>query len=121
MHTCAHACHGLPLVRDTSCDVDRKPATPTTERRLSFFPSPVPLLPLSATFSLVKHQRIRYQVTYQMKIIVTAMFAVTLLGQQLNTQKWVSLFFLMAGVVLVQLPAGAVEGELKVLTSCDLS
>ena len=56
-----------------------------------------------------------------MKIIVTAMFAVTLLGQQLNTQKWVSLFFLMAGVVLVQLPAGAVEGELKVLTSCDLS
>ena len=45
----------------------------------------------------------KYQITYQLKILITAMFAVLLLGQKLNARKWLSLIFLVIGVVLVQL------------------
>ncbi|KAK7082777.1 hypothetical protein SK128_016491 [Halocaridina rubra] len=44
-----------------------------------------------------------YQVTYQMKILTTAMFAVIILRKQLKTLQWLALVLLTAGVALVQL------------------
>ncbi|KAK9763466.1 hypothetical protein K7432_009817 [Basidiobolus ranarum] len=46
-----------------------------------------------------------FQITYQMKILTTALFSVILLGKRLSRQKWFSLILLMVGVILVQLPA----------------
>ncbi|ORY05521.1 nucleotide-sugar transporter [Basidiobolus meristosporus CBS 931.73] len=46
-----------------------------------------------------------FQITYQMKILSTALFSVILLGKRLSRNKWVSLVLLMVGVILVQLPA----------------
>ncbi|KAK9679125.1 Nucleotide-sugar transporter [Popillia japonica] len=43
------------------------------------------------------------QVTYQMKILTTAMFAVIILNKQLLKTQWFSLVTLVLGVVLVQL------------------
>lgn len=45
-----------------------------------------------------------YQVTYQLKILTTALFSVVMLGKQLNSYKWASLVILMLGVSLVQWP-----------------
>jgi len=44
-----------------------------------------------------------YQITYQLKILTTAMFAVTMLGKKLIPTQWFSLVILIAGVALVQL------------------
>lgn len=46
------------------------------------------------------------QVTYQLKILTTALFSVSMLAKQLGFYQWLSLLFLMAGVTLVQVPAG---------------
>ncbi|EJW70253.1 hypothetical protein WUBG_18839, partial [Wuchereria bancrofti] len=43
-------------------------------------------------------------VTYQLKILTTALFSVALLGKKLNSQKWISLLLLTVGIALVQLP-----------------
>lgn len=43
-----------------------------------------------------------YQVTYQLKIITTALFSVWLLNKKLDSLKWASLVILMAGVCLIQ-------------------
>ncbi|RNA29522.1 UDP-N-acetylglucosamine transporter [Brachionus plicatilis] len=45
-----------------------------------------------------------YQVTYQLKILTTALFSVLMLGKKLDSLKWISLIILMAGVSLVQWP-----------------
>ncbi|XP_063076563.1 UDP-N-acetylglucosamine transporter-like [Engraulis encrasicolus] len=45
-----------------------------------------------------------YQVTYQLRILTTALFSVCLLGKKLGLFQWLSLLILMAGVVLVQWP-----------------
>jgi len=45
-----------------------------------------------------------YQVTYQLKILTTALFSVCMLKKQLNPMKWFSLLVLMFGVILVQWP-----------------
>merc|ERR1712172_137772 len=44
-----------------------------------------------------------YQITYQLKILTTAMFAVTMLGKRLLPTQWFSLVLLVAGVAMVQL------------------
>uniref|UniRef100_A0A667ZLN8 Solute carrier family 35 member A3b n=1 Tax=Myripristis murdjan TaxID=586833 RepID=A0A667ZLN8_9TELE len=69
-----------------------------------------------------------YQVTYQLKILTTALFSVTMLGKRLGCNQWLSLLILMAGVALVQsadasqqtsLSAGfQFVGLMAVLTAC---
>jgi len=44
-----------------------------------------------------------YQITYQLKILTTAMFAVTMLGKKLISTQWLSLVMLVIGVAAVQL------------------
>ncbi|KAJ1520269.1 hypothetical protein ONE63_004473 [Megalurothrips usitatus] len=44
-----------------------------------------------------------YQVTYQLKILTTAMFAVTMMRRKLLSTQWISLVTLVCGVILVQL------------------
>lgn len=48
-----------------------------------------------------------FQVTYQLKILTTAIFSVTMLGHTLGLRKWSSLLLLMAGVAIVQIPASS--------------
>jgi UDP-sugar transporter A1/2/3 len=43
-----------------------------------------------------------YQVTYQLKILTTALFSVLMLGKKLDSIKWISLVLLMMGVSFVQ-------------------
>ena len=45
---------------------------------------------------------VTYQVTYQLKILTTALFSVLMLGKKLDSFKWISLIILMFGVSLVQ-------------------
>ena len=47
-----------------------------------------------------------FQVTYQLKIIVTAIFSVLILGRSLSARKWIALLLLMAGVAIVSLSHG---------------
>lgn len=54
-----------------------------------------------------------YQVTYQLKILTTAIFAVIMLRKRLLTTQWGSLFILVCGVALVQLSQG---GETRVIS-----
>jgi UDP-sugar transporter A1/2/3 len=44
-----------------------------------------------------------FQVTYQLKILTTAIFSITMLKRTLTVKKWISLVFLMAGVAVVSL------------------
>jgi len=75
-----------------------------------------------------------YQITYQLKILTTAIFAVTMLNKKLISTQWLSLLTLVAGVAMVQLSdvketksaANAAEqskflGFSAALTACMLS
>ena len=44
-----------------------------------------------------------FQITYQVKTLLTALFSVALLGKTLTRMQWLSQLLLMAGIVLVQL------------------
>lgn len=50
-----------------------------------------------------------YQVTYQLKILTTAMFAVVILRKKLLTTQWGALVLLLLGVILVQLAQTVTE------------
>ncbi|EDQ85857.1 uncharacterized protein MONBRDRAFT_34027 [Monosiga brevicollis MX1] len=52
-----------------------------------------------------------YQVTYQLKILTTAIFSVIMLGRSLNMYQWLSLVLLMGGVALVQMPSSSDEED----------
>ncbi|KAJ0011745.1 hypothetical protein NQD34_012720 [Periophthalmus magnuspinnatus] len=57
-----------------------------------------------------------YQVTYQLKILTTALFSISMLGKKLGFYQWLSLLILMAGVTLVQWPTESIgDSEQKVL------
>ncbi|XP_071347847.1 solute carrier family 35 member A3b [Trachinotus anak] len=59
-----------------------------------------------------------YQVTYQLKILTTALFSVSMLGRRLSLYQWLSLLLLMAGVTLVQWPTESEgDSEHKVLST----
>ncbi|KAF6765279.1 nucleotide-sugar transporter-domain-containing protein [Ephemerocybe angulata] len=47
-----------------------------------------------------------FQVTYQMKILTTAIFSVILLRKRLSSTQWFSLFCLAIGVAIIQIQAG---------------
>lgn len=57
-----------------------------------------------------------YQVTYQLKILTTALFAVGMLGKRLIPTQWGALVVLVGGVALVQLAQG---GEATVAATKD--
>uniref|UniRef100_A0A8C6YYA7 Solute carrier family 35 member A3 n=1 Tax=Nothoprocta perdicaria TaxID=30464 RepID=A0A8C6YYA7_NOTPE len=46
-----------------------------------------------------------YQVTYQLKILTTALFSVFMLSKKLGVYQWLSLVILMTGVAFVQWPS----------------
>merc|ERR1719277_2169373 len=48
-----------------------------------------------------------YQVTYQLKILSTAILSVVILRKSLGPTKWCSLFLLTGGVAVIQLPGGS--------------
>lgn len=48
---------------------------------------------------------VTFQVTYQFKILPTAIFSVVLLKRSLTSRQWISLALLMIGVCIVQIPA----------------
>lgn len=73
-----------------------------------------------------------FSVTYQLKIITTAIFSVTLLRRQLSFMKWISLLLLTFGIAVVQLPSGDAQpttsldmnrsiGLLAVVCACTIS
>ncbi|KAK9759138.1 hypothetical protein K7432_017815 [Basidiobolus ranarum] len=73
-----------------------------------------------------------FQVTYQLKILTTALFSVLILGRRLTPKKWVSLLLLTLGVILVktssqksqespEFNAQRTLGFLAVLSACVLS
>ncbi|BGP14015.1 hypothetical protein JCM10213_005600 [Rhodosporidiobolus nylandii] len=51
-----------------------------------------------------------FQVTYNLKILTTALFSVVLLRRRLSAKKWFALLFLAAGVGVVQLQSTAASG-----------
>uniref|UniRef100_A0A0M3I7W8 UDP-N-acetylglucosamine transporter n=1 Tax=Ascaris lumbricoides TaxID=6252 RepID=A0A0M3I7W8_ASCLU len=63
---------------------------------------------------------IRFEVTYQLKILTTAFFSVTMLNKKLNGIKWISLIMLTAGVALVQLPSDSKNPKAKETTSFSI-
>jgi UDP-sugar transporter A1/2/3 len=46
-----------------------------------------------------------FQVTYQLKILSTALFSVAMLGRSLSLRKWAALVLLTLGVAIVQMPS----------------
>lgn len=55
------------------------------------------------------------QITYQLKILTTALFSVLLLRRKLSARKWASLLLLAAGVTFVQVPLATLAADLESL------
>jgi UDP-galactose transporter len=60
-----------------------------------------------------------FQVTYQLKILTTAIFSVIMLGRVLSVKKWAALGLLMAGVAIVQLPPYVPEAAAEVSKAAE--
>ncbi|XP_049621715.1 UDP-N-acetylglucosamine transporter [Suncus etruscus] len=58
-----------------------------------------------------------YQVTYQLKILTTALFSVSMLSKKLGVYQWLSLIILMTGVAFVQWPSDSQELDSKDATA----
>ncbi|EDO34876.1 predicted protein [Nematostella vectensis] len=58
-----------------------------------------------------------YQVTYQLKILTTALFSVAMLSKKLSSIKWFALILLMAGVAAIQWPSGENKSSRKDLST----
>ena len=54
-----------------------------------------------------------FQITYQIKTLLTALFSVALLGKTLTRIQWISQLALMAGIVLVQLADASASKSVK--------
>lgn len=54
---------------------------------------------------------VHFQILYQLKILTTALFSVTMLGRALSPKRWIALVLLTLGVAVVQLPAGGPAGN----------
>lgn len=61
-----------------------------------------------------------FQVTYQLKILTTAFFSVTMLRRSLNRNQWISLFLLTLGIALVQISPEAFSSFFQVIVSIIL-
>ncbi|RDL39660.1 uncharacterized protein BP5553_04000 [Venustampulla echinocandica] len=48
---------------------------------------------------------VHFQILYQLKILTTAIFSVTMLGRALSSKRWIALVLLTVGVAVVQLPS----------------
>ena len=82
--------------------------------------------------ALSKIDAATYQVTYQLKILTTAIFSVLLLKKHIDAKKWISLVILTVGVSCVQLsgvssdsatitPDGQIIGFFCIIGACLLS
>ncbi|XP_077680070.1 UDP-N-acetylglucosamine transporter isoform X2 [Eretmochelys imbricata] len=58
-----------------------------------------------------------YQVTYQLKILTTALFSVSMLSKKLGVYQWLSLVILMTGVAFVQWPSDSQSTTTKELSA----
>uniref|UniRef100_A0A8C0W702 UDP-N-acetylglucosamine transporter n=1 Tax=Castor canadensis TaxID=51338 RepID=A0A8C0W702_CASCN len=58
-----------------------------------------------------------YQFTYQLKILTTALFSVSMLSKNLGVYQWLSLVILMTGVAFVQWPSDSQEFDSKELSA----
>jgi len=57
-------------------------------------------------FSTSKLDAATFQLTSQMKLIITAIFSVIMLNRKLYKHQWISIFLLAVGIALVQFPTG---------------
>lgn len=54
-----------------------------------------------------------YQITYQLKIITTAMFMVVMIGKKINPKQWLAIVLLFGGVAMVQVESAQAKGDEK--------
>lgn len=54
-----------------------------------------------------------YQVTYQLKILTTAVLSMLILNKALGSTKWCALLILTTGVALIQLPRGEAKEDVQ--------
>jgi len=57
-------------------------------------------------YSASKLDAATFQITYQMKLIITAIFSVIILKRRLFKHQWISIVLLALGIALVQFPTG---------------
>ncbi|TVY22858.1 UDP-galactose transporter [Lachnellula hyalina] len=54
---------------------------------------------------------VHFQILYQLKILTTALFSVTMLGRALSSKKWIALVLLTIGVTIVQIPTNPSDDQ----------
>lgn len=66
-----------------------------------------------AFYALTNLDPATYQVAYQLKILTTAIFSVTIMHKHIKRKQWFALFLLFIGVSLVQLPENDLNSTMK--------